>query len=96
LDIEALSLKKYTPNYQLSLIQVVSLIQTLLDHNSNIQATQRVHKKQIKQVAMLTKAFTTAAMALACAGMVSAQTFTECNPLKKSKSNFLTDNLYIY
>jgi hypothetical protein len=84
LDIEALSLKKYTPNYQLSLIQVVSLIQTLLDHNSNIQATQRVHKKQIKQVAMLTKAFTTAAMALACAGMVSAQTFTECNPLKKT------------
>ncbi|KAM0241684.1 hypothetical protein ACHAPO_001375 [Fusarium lateritium] len=33
---------------------------------------------------MLSKAFTTAAMALACAGMVSAQTFTDCNPLKKT------------
>ncbi|KAF4340387.1 ice nucleation [Fusarium beomiforme] len=33
---------------------------------------------------MFTKAFTTAAMALACAGMVSAQTFTDCNPLKKT------------
>jgi hypothetical protein len=34
---------------------------------------------------MFSKAFTTAAMALACAGMVSAQTFTDCNPLKKSE-----------
>ncbi|TVY72111.1 putative glycosidase crf1 [Fusarium oxysporum f. sp. cubense] len=33
---------------------------------------------------MFSKAFTTAAMALACAGMVSAQTFTDCNPLKKT------------
>ncbi|KAH7238945.1 ice nucleation protein [Fusarium tricinctum] len=33
---------------------------------------------------MFTKAFSTAAMALACAGMVSAQTFTDCNPLKKT------------
>ncbi|KAM0247061.1 hypothetical protein ACHAP5_004341 [Fusarium lateritium] len=33
---------------------------------------------------MFTKAFSAAAMALACAGMVSAQTFTDCNPLKKT------------
>ncbi|RFN46722.1 hypothetical protein FIE12Z_9050 [Fusarium flagelliforme] len=33
---------------------------------------------------MLSKAFTTAAMALAYAGMASAQTFTECNPLEKT------------
>ncbi|SPJ83730.1 related to CRH1 - family of putative glycosidases might exert a common role in cell wall organization [Fusarium torulosum] len=33
---------------------------------------------------MFTKAFSAAAMALACAGMISAQTFTDCNPLKKT------------
>ncbi|KAF5674559.1 CRH1-family glycosidase [Fusarium heterosporum] len=33
---------------------------------------------------MFTKTFSAAAMALACAGMVSAQTFTDCNPLKKT------------
>ncbi|KAM5350480.1 hypothetical protein ACJ41O_006985 [Fusarium nematophilum] len=33
---------------------------------------------------MLSKALSTAAVALAAVGMVSAQTFTECNPLKKT------------
>ncbi|KAF4994609.1 hypothetical protein FGRMN_5678 [Fusarium graminum] len=33
---------------------------------------------------MFTKTLSAAAMALACAGMVSAQTFTDCNPLKKT------------
>ncbi|KAF4471966.1 ice nucleation [Fusarium albosuccineum] len=33
---------------------------------------------------MFTKAFSTAAVALAAVGMVSAQTYTDCNPLKKT------------
>lgn len=34
---------------------------------------------------MFPKAFSTAAVALAASTLVSAQTFTECNPLKKSE-----------
>lgn len=34
---------------------------------------------------MFNKALSTAAVALAAARLVSAQTFTECNPLEKSE-----------
>ncbi|PNP51542.1 hypothetical protein THARTR1_07798 [Trichoderma harzianum] len=34
---------------------------------------------------MLSKTFTTAALALAASTLVSAQTSTDCNPLEKSK-----------
>jgi hypothetical protein len=33
---------------------------------------------------MFSKALSTAAVVLAAAGLVSAQTYTDCNPLKKS------------